>query len=204
MGDGGGVDGHQALGRRRPFENLQKWSGARAQASASSRSALVPALTSAATRARSSRVAMARRPAVTAHVAPAVARISSSLPSSRETPSEPFRAPELAAGGPGLGEALTGALGDQVALDLGEQREQRGHDLGLDVTLALDADVLLQRHEGDAGLGERVEDGDDLTQRPAEPGEFADDQAVAALEAVQQLVEPASLVGSLLRRRSPR
>ena len=60
-----------------------------------------------------------------------------------------------------------------------------------------DADVLLQCHKGDAGLGERVEDGDDLTQRAAEPGEFADDQAVAALEAVQQLVEPASLLGSL-------
>jgi hypothetical protein len=46
-------------------------------------------------------------------------------------------------------------------------------------------------------LAEGVEHGDDLTQRPAEPGEFADDQAVAALEAVQQLVEPASLLGSL-------
>ena len=30
-----------------------------------------------------------------------------------------------AARGPGLGEALAGALGDQVALDLGEQREER-------------------------------------------------------------------------------
>ena len=38
-------------------------------------------------------------------------RISSSLPSSRETPSEPFGRPELAARGPGLGEALAGALG---------------------------------------------------------------------------------------------
>ena len=81
-------------------------------------------------------------------------RISFSLPSSRETPSEPFGRPSLRARGPGLGEALAGALGDQVALDLGEQREQRGHDLGLDVALTLDADVLLQRHEGDAGLGE--------------------------------------------------
>ena len=40
---------------------------------------------------------------------------------------------------------------------------------------------LYQRHEGDAGLGERVEEGDDLTQRAAEPGDFADDQAVAVL-----------------------
>ena len=48
----------------------------------------------------------------------------------------------------------------------------------------MDADVFLQRHEGDACLGEGVEDGDDLTQRPAEPGEFADDQTVAGLEAL--------------------
>ena len=82
-------------------------------------------------------------------------------PSSREAPDvvllavEPrdaqraFRAPELPARGPGLGEALAGALGDQVALDLGEQREEGGHDFGLDVALAIDADVLLHRHEGD-------------------------------------------------------
>ena len=31
-------------------------------------------------------------------------------------------------------------------------------------------------HEGDARLGEGVEHGDDLTQRLAEPGEFADDR----------------------------
>ena len=37
------------------------------------------------------------------------------------------------------------------------------------------------------------EDGDDLTQRPTEPGEFADDQAVTALEDAHQLVEPAAL-----------
>ncbi|MCY4587620.1 MAG: hypothetical protein OXB98_16410, partial [Bryobacterales bacterium] len=102
-------------------------------------------------------------------------RMSSSLPLSRETPNEPFGRPSF------LPEALAGALGDQVALDLGEQREEGGHDFGLDIALALDADVLLYRHEGDACLGEGSEDGDDLTQRPTEPGEFADDQTVAAL-----------------------
>ena len=101
--------------------------------------------------------------------------------------------------GPGLGEALAGALGDQVALDLGEQREEGGHDLGLDVARALDADVLLERHEGDADLGEGVEDGDNLTQRPTEPREFADDQAVSALEDAHQLIEAAALFGSLSR-----
>ena len=48
-------------------------------------------------------------------------------------------------------------------------------------------------------LGEGVEDGDDLTQRPTEPGEFADDQTVAVLEDIHQLVEPAALFGSLSR-----
>ncbi len=85
--------------------------------------------------------------------------MSSSLPLSRETPSEPFGCPRF------LPEALVGALGNQVTLDLGEQREEGGHDFGLDVALALDANVLLQRHEGDTCLGEGVEDGDDLTQR---------------------------------------
>ena len=104
------------------------------------------------------------------------------MPSSRETPSEPFGRPSFRPEEPGLGEALAGAFGDQITLDLGEQREEGGHDLGLDVARALDADVLLERHEGDAGLGEGVEDGDDLTQRPTEPREFADDQAVASMK----------------------
>ena len=49
---------------------------------------------------------------------------------------------ELLAGGPGLGETFTCALRDQVALDFGEQGEERRHDLGLDVLLALDADLF--------------------------------------------------------------
>ena len=123
--------------------------------------------------------------------------MSSSLPSSRETPSEPFGRPSF------WPEALALARPSRVRSEIrsrstsAEQREERGHDLGLDVTLALDADVLLERHEGDARLGEGVEDGDDLPQRPTEPGEFADDQAVAVLEDAHQLVKPAALFGSL-------
>ena len=131
-------------------------------------------------------------------------RISSSLPSSRETPSEPFGRPSFRPRGPRPGEALAGALGDQVALDLGEQREQGDHDLGLDVALALDADVLLQGHEGDARLGEGVEDGDDLTQRPAEPGEFADDQTVAAAAGRSSARPAGGASRKPVRRRSPR
>ena len=71
-------------------------------------------------------------------------RISPSLPSSRETPGEPFGRPSLRPEARALGEALASALGDQVALDLGEQREERDHDLRLDIALAVDADVLLQ------------------------------------------------------------
>ena len=89
-----------------------------------------------------------------------------------KTPREPFRA--AGASGPRTwpGQGLAGALGDQVALDLGEQREERGHDLRLDVALALDSDVLLERHEGDAGLGEGVEDGG-TGCRICRPGEGA-------------------------------
>ena len=46
-------------------------------------------------------------------------------------------------------------------------------------------------------LGEGVEDGHDLTQRPAEPRELADDQAVAALQGIRQIVEPTALLGGL-------
>ena len=113
------------------------------------------------------------------------------MPSRRETPSEPFGHPSLRP------EALAGAFGYQVALDLGEQCEQRGHDLGLEVLLSLDADALLEGHKGDSRLAECIEDSDDLAQRSTEPGEFADDEAVAALEADDQLVEPAALFGSL-------
>ena len=49
---------------------------------------------------------------------------------SRETPSDPFGRPSFRP------EALTGALRDQVPLDLGEQREERRHDLRLDVAKA--------------------------------------------------------------------
>ena len=39
-------------------------------------------------------------------------------------------------------------------------------------------------------------DADDLTQRPTEPREFADDQAVPALEDAHQLVESPALLGA--------
>ena len=46
-------------------------------------------------------------------------------------------------------------------------------------------------------LGECVEDGHDLTQRPAEPREFADDEAVTALQEARQLVEASALLAGL-------
>ena len=80
----------------------------------------------------------------------------------------------------GLREALACAFGDEVTLDFGEQRKQSGHDLGLDVLLALETNALLDRNDRDARLYEAVKDGDDLAQRTPEPGEFADDRAVSA------------------------
>ncbi|MDE2813347.1 MAG: hypothetical protein OXM01_09995 [Gemmatimonadota bacterium] len=63
--------------------------------------------------------------------------------------------------------------------------------------LALDPDVLLEGHEGDAAPGQGVENGHDLPQRPAEPREPADDEAVAGPEDARQLVEPSALLRGL-------
>ena len=124
-------------------------------------------------------------------------RISSSLPSSRETPSEPFGRPSFRP------EALARARPSRVRSEIRSRSTSANsaksvvNDLRLDVALALDPDVLLERHEGDPSLGEGVEDGHDLTQRPAEPRELADDQAVAALQGIRQIVEPTALLGGL-------
>jgi hypothetical protein len=69
------------------------------------------------------------------------------------------------------------------------------------MTLALDPDVLLEGHEGDAGLGQGIEHGHHLAQGPAEPRELADDEAVARLEDARQLVEPPALLRGLPGRR---
>ena len=99
--------------------------------------------------------------------------------------------PELLARRSGLGETLAGALGDQVALDFCEQREERRHDLGLNILLALNADLLLDGDEGDAFPGQCVEYGDDLAERSAKAGELADDQAVSGFEGAHQVIERA-------------
>ena len=124
-------------------------------------------------------------------------RISSSLPSSRETPSEPFGRPSFRP------EDLARARPSRVRSEIRSRSTSANSaksvvmTFGLDVALAVDADVLLERHEGDPGLGDGVEDGHDLTQRPTEPGEFAHDQAVAALQDARQLVEPPAFLGRL-------
>ena len=65
------------------------------------------------------------------------------------------------------------------------------------VLLALDPDVLLEGHEGDAALGQRVEDRHDLPEGPGEPRELADDEAVAGLEDARQLVAPPAFLRGL-------
>ena len=62
----------------------------------------------------------------------------------------------------------------------------------------------LSATRADAGLGEGVENGHDLIQRPAESREFADNQAVAALEDARQVVEASGAFRKPVRRRSPR
>ena len=78
--------------------------------------------------------------------------MSSSLPSRRETPSEPFGRPSFLPEDLALARPSRVRSESQVALDLGEQREERGHDLGLDVALAIDADVLLERTKATPAL----------------------------------------------------
>ena len=57
---------------------------------------------------------------------------------------------------------------DQVTLDFGEQREQNGHDLGLDVLFASFANVLLDRDAPhDARICDAVMEGDDLNAATA-------------------------------------
>ena len=57
--------------------------------------------------------------------------------------------------------------------------------------------LLLEGDEGDAALGQRVEDGHDLPEGPAEPRKLADHEAVAGLEDARQLVEPPALLRGL-------
>ena len=81
-----------------------------------------------------------------------------------------LRSPQLLPGRPGFREAFAGSLGDEIAFDFCEQREQGGHDLGLEVLTALEADVLLDGDEGHRGFGDRIEEGDDLAERAPEAG----------------------------------
>ena len=96
--------------------------------------------------------------------------MSSSLPSSRETPNEPFGRPSFRP------EALAWARPSRVRSEIRSRSTSANNANRVVMTLVWmsrlpsTADVLLHRHEGDACLGEGVEDGDDLTQRPAEPG----------------------------------
>ena len=127
--------------------------------------------------------------------------MSSSLPSRRETPSAPFGRPSC------LPEALARARPSRVRSEIRSRSTSANSAQSVGRTVVWMSrvpstrmcSVSATRKEGDVGRGEGVEDGDDLPQRPTEPGEFADDHPGAALEDVQQRVEPAALVGSLSR-----
>ena len=87
-----------------------------------------------------------------------------------ETPSEPFGRPSLRPEALARPSRVRSEIRSRSTSVNSAKRVVK--TFGLDVALALDADVILDRHEGDAGLGKGVEDGDDLTQRAVEPGEF--------------------------------
>ena len=122
-------------------------------------------------------------------------RMSSSLPLSRETPNEPFGRPSF------WPEALALARPSRVRSEIRSRSTSANSAKRVVMTL-----VWMSRWPSMRMFSfiatkatPSVEDGDDLTQRPTEPGEFADDQTVAALEDVHQLVESSALFGSLSR-----
>src|SRR5512135_3522161 len=62
-------------------------------------------------------------------------------------------------------------------------------ELGLQVLLPLEADVLLDGHEADLPLHQLVDELDDLAQAAAQAGQLADDQEVTGLQRAQQLLD---------------
>ena len=90
---------------------------------------------------------------------------------------DPVGSPRLErlAGGAGFRKPFAGQFRDEVTLDFGEHRKQRGHDLGPDIPLEFGTNGFLDRDECGSRLCEAVNDGDDPSERAPGPVKFAHD-----------------------------
>ena len=100
-------------------------------------------------------------------------------------PEGPFRPPQQPALSAGRGQALFGALGNQIPFNLREEPKQRYHDLGLEIGRTVESNVLLDSHELHPLLEEAVHQLDDLPHTPAQTRELADQEEVTWLDLFQ-------------------
>jgi hypothetical protein len=92
----------------------------------------------------------------------------------------------VAAPSPGGGQPGGGAFADEVAFELG----QGGKDVGNELAAGGGGvDRLLQAAKPDAALGQASDGVDEVSEGPAEPVGFPDDQGVAGAQLVQELGE---------------
>src|SRR5208283_2001636 len=95
-------------------------------------------------------------------------------------------APAGAAAGPGRGQALPGALDDQLALELIDRAEEMEHQPAL---RRGGVDLLLQDDQADAALAQLVGEGEQVLEGPHGAGQPGDGEDVAGAQVGQGLVE---------------
>src|SRR5271165_5454792 len=91
-----------------------------------------------------------------------------------------------AAAGPGGGQALAGALDDQLALELIDRAEQVEDQPAL---RGGGVDLLLEHDQADAALAQLVGEGEQVLERAHGAGQPGDDEDVASAEVGQGLVQ---------------
>ena len=91
-----------------------------------------------------------------------------------------------AAAGPGRGQALPGALDDQLALELIDRAEEMEHQPPL---RGGGVDLLFQDDQADAALAQLVGEGEQVLEGPHGAGQPGDDEDVAGAQVGQGLVE---------------
>ena len=100
-----------------------------------------------------------------------------------------FRTAEQFPGSSRLRQTLLRPLGNQIPFDLGEQREQSDHHFRRHVLRSIDPDVFFHGAESDRPFSQGIEQGDDLSDRAAEAGKFADQNQIAGGHGSQQAFE---------------